>query len=89
MTTIATGAQLRAARNALAWSIENLAEESGVSMRTIIRYEDHDLTPPTRGGNLEKIIRTLEAAGIEFIGTPNDNPGIRIRTDRQQIAPSA
>jgi transcriptional regulator with XRE-family HTH domain len=75
---IATGSQLRAARNALGWSIETLAERSGVSVRTIIRYEDTDGVPPTRGGNLDTLIFTMKAAGIEFIGTPDDAPGIRI-----------
>ncbi|WP_413717299.1 helix-turn-helix domain-containing protein [Silicimonas sp. MF1-12-2] len=80
MTTKATGAQLRAARNALDWSIEELAEKSGVSVRTIIRYEQHDEVPPTRGGNLYSLIAALEAAGIEFIGSPEDGPGIRIHS---------
>ena len=74
----ATGSQLRAARNALAWSLEDLADISGVSIRTLIRYEAVDGIPPSRGGNLETIISTLESAGIEFIGTPDDAPGIRI-----------
>lgn len=76
--TIATGSQLRAARNALGWSLESLAERSGISIRTLIRYEDVDEIPPTRSGNLEKVVETLEAAGIEFIGSPDDRPGIRI-----------
>lgn len=75
---MATGSQLRAARNALGWSIETLAEQSGVSVRTIIRYEDTDGVPPSRSGNLETLVFTMEAAGIEFIGTPDDAPGIRI-----------
>ena len=74
----ATGSQLRAARNALAWSLENLADISGVSIRTLIRYEAVDGIPASRGGNLATIISTLESAGIEFIGTPDDAPGIRI-----------
>ena len=78
MIAIATGSQLRAARNALDWSIEELAERSGVSFRTLVRYESNDDVPPARGGNLAKVINTLEAAGIEFIGTPDDAPGIRI-----------
>jgi hypothetical protein len=47
-------------------------------MRTIIRYEDVEGIPPTRSGNLEAIIVTLESAGIEFIGAPDEGPGIRI-----------
>ena len=78
MTNIATGSQVRAARNALAWSIEKLSELAGVSVRTIIRYEATDLVPASRGGNLQKILSVFEAAGIEFIGAPDDAPGIRI-----------
>ncbi len=83
MTPNATGMQLRAARNALGWSIEYLAESSSISVRTIIRYEEVDGVPPNRSGNLQKLRVTLEAAGIEFIGTPEDGPGIRIRTPKK------
>lgn len=78
MNRIATGPQLRAARNGLGWSIQQLAEFSGISVRTIIRYEDCSGVPASRSGNLETLITNLEAAGIEFIGTPEDGPGIRI-----------
>lgn len=47
-------------------------------MRTLIRYEATNEVPSSRGGNLETIVKTLEAAGIEFIGSPDDAPGIRI-----------
>ena len=35
-------------------------------------------TPVSTAANLHAIKSALEAAGIEFIGTPNDRPGIRI-----------
>lgn len=70
--------QLRAARNALGWSIEKLAEKSGISVRTIIRYEEVTEVPANRSGNLAQLVQSLESAGIEFIGTPEDAPGIRI-----------
>ena len=73
-----TGMQLRAARNALGWSIEKLSSATGVSVRTIIRYEDVDGVPRSRLGNVQKLETALEAAGIEFIGTPDDGPGIRV-----------
>jgi transcriptional regulator with XRE-family HTH domain len=78
MTSNATGMQLRAARNALGWSIEKLSSAAGVSVRTIIRYENVDGVPPSRSGNMQKLETALEAAGIEFIGSPDDGPGIRI-----------
>jgi hypothetical protein len=35
-------------------------------------------TPNVTRANLEALKRALEAAGIEFIGTPDDAPGILI-----------
>ena len=74
-----TGVQLRAARTALRWSTEILAERADVSSRTVKRFEQHDGVPPSHSATLGKIKRALEAAGIEFIGTPEDGPGIRLR----------
>ena len=34
--------------------------------------------PVSTAANLNAIKSALEAAGIEFIGTPDDRPGIRI-----------
>jgi transcriptional regulator with XRE-family HTH domain len=73
------GMQIRAARAALRWSIEELVEKSGLTRRTIQRIESYDWVPPSHTLNLYNIQSTLEAAGIEFIGTPEDGPGIRVR----------
>ncbi len=75
-----TGAQIRAARAALNWSASKLAEASGVSQPTVQRFEQTDGIPPSRSSTLNEIKKTLESAGIEFVGTPDDGPGIRIRT---------
>ena len=72
-----TSAQIRAARAALGWNITRLSKETGVSERTIIRMEATDGIPNSTAANLKIIRLTLEAAGIEFIGTPGDRPGIR------------
>ena len=73
-----TGMQIRIARSALGWSVAKLASESLVSARTINRLEtekeDFAITP----ANLKMIRETLEAAGIEFIGAPDDGPGVRL-----------
>ena len=74
-----TGAQIRAARGALRWSIDMLAEKAGLAPRTILRFEQVDGVPPSRSSNLEHVRKILEAAGIEFVGDPNDAPGIRLR----------
>jgi transcriptional regulator with XRE-family HTH domain len=75
-----TGWQIRAARAALAWPAQTLAERSGVGLRTIMRLEASDDLLSGRAKTLQDIQSALEAAGIEFIGSPNDRPGIRIST---------
>ena len=72
-----TGQQIRSARAALNWSAQTLAEYSGVSLRTLMRLEQTDGVPASRASTLMDIQRAFEAAGIEFIGSPNDRPGIR------------
>ena len=52
---------------------------SGVSTSTITRAEADNAIPNTTRNNLAALKAALEAAGIEFIGTPDDGPGIRIR----------
>lgn len=70
--------QIRMARAALAWSLELLSEESGVSARTIRRIESEGGLEKATKANLKLIRETLEAAGIEFIGTPDNGPGVRL-----------
>jgi DNA-binding transcriptional regulator YiaG len=74
-----TGAQIRAARSALKWSAGRLSEVSGVSVPTVQRFEQVDGVPPSRSSTLIDVQKALEAAGIEFIGNPDDGPGIRLR----------
>jgi transcriptional regulator with XRE-family HTH domain len=78
-----TGAQIRAARAALGWSAQTLADRSGIGARTIIRFEAVDDVPASRSSTLMEIKTVLEAAGIEFIGSPTDRPGIRFVLPRR------
>jgi len=73
-----TGSQVRVARHALKWSSEKLAQKSGVSSRTIKRIESENGVPNSNTPTLSALRLALEAAGIEFIGSPDDRPGIRI-----------
>lgn len=77
-----TGLQIRCARAALKWTAVELAAAAGVGMQTVLRFESHDGVPPSRSSTLMDIRAAFEAAGIEFIGTPDDGPGLRIRTIR-------
>ena len=73
-----TGIQIRAARAALRWSAETLAKKADVGIQTIKRFEAGDGVPPSRSATLLQVQATLEAAGIEFIGSLADRPGIRL-----------
>lgn len=72
-------AQIRSARAALDWTAADLGKAAGIAARTVLRVEAEPDIPQTTTGTLSKIKTALEAAGIEFIGTPTDGPGIRIR----------
>ncbi len=74
-----TGLQIRAARALLRWSAQQLAEAADVGVTTIRRFELVDGTPSGNIRTIEAIKRTLEDQGIEFIGTPEDGPGVRLR----------
>ena len=77
--------QIRAARAALRWSIKDLSVASGVSVRTIKMIEARAENPQGRNATIESIRNALETAGIEFIGTPEDAPGIRIHLAKPDI----
>jgi transcriptional regulator with XRE-family HTH domain len=74
-----TGGQIRAARALLRWSAEQTAELARVTRKTIERLEQFDGIPPSRSQTLVELQRIFETAGIEFIGTPEDGPGVRLR----------
>ena len=74
------GTQIRAARAMLNWSIREAVEHSGVSKPTIQRMEQYHGMPPSRSDTLDRLIKTFEAAGIEFVGDASDAPGVRLRT---------
>jgi DNA-binding XRE family transcriptional regulator len=72
-----TGSQIRAARALLNWSGEDLAKKIGLARHTIMNLEKSDGVPPSRTQTLLDIKATFEAAGIEFIGTADDEPGVK------------
>ena len=73
-----TGVQIRTARAALGWSVSKLSAESCVSARTINRIEGESVEFNTTAANLKLIRETLEAAGVEFIGSADEGPGVRL-----------
>jgi transcriptional regulator with XRE-family HTH domain len=61
----------------LSWSQDRLAEAADVSLPTIKRLEPGDDPIRVRVDILERIERSLLAAGVEF--TNGDAPGVRLR----------
>ena len=70
------------ARGHLKWSVQDLHKKSGVGTSTIKRMEKDDGVPNAQGKNLELIQKTLEAAGVRFIGDKeaslDGGPGVRL-----------
>lgn len=75
-----TAEQIRAGRATVGWSAEELAKTAGIVRRTVVAIEGGQGLPSSNVRTLQKIKLALEAAGIEFIGSPTDRPGIRIGT---------
>ena len=76
------GNQIRIARFALRWTVQDLSERTGVTVRTVKRIEAEDGVPHASAQTLQTLQSALEAAGIKFIGTPDNDPGIRILTTK-------
>lgn len=72
-----TSAQIRAARALLDWSRSDLSEKSGVGASALMRLESANGIPSGNIKTFEAVQRTLEGAGIEFIGTAEDGAGVR------------
>ncbi len=73
-----TAKQIKVARGALGWSVQDLADRTGVGIATISRYELANAVPRSRKDNLEKIRVAFEVAAIEVISSHDDRPGIHI-----------
>jgi transcriptional regulator with XRE-family HTH domain len=82
-----TGAQIRAARGFLKWSVSKLAQQADVGISTIQKIEDVDGEPrvastlqwrsDARDEALAKIVAALEKAGITFLPANAQGVGLR------------
>lgn len=74
-----SGAQVRASRGLLNWSVRQLADASKVSVSTIRRIEDADGVPENRElGNIARLRATFEAAGVAFLATADGKGGVKL-----------
>ena len=75
-----TGMQVRAAKALLNWSGLDLSQRAGVGLSTVRRIESCDGLLMTASIKVLQAIQVaLEAGGVEFIGTPEDRPGVRLK----------
>jgi transcriptional regulator with XRE-family HTH domain len=74
-----TGMQVRAAKALLNWSGSELSERAGVGLSTVRRIEACDGLLITASIKVLQAIQTaLEAGGVQFVGAPEDRPGVRL-----------
>ena len=64
----------------LKWSAADLSQKSQVGTATIQRMEVMEGVPSGNVRTLSAIQVALEKAGVEFIGSPVDAPGVRLRS---------
>ena len=72
-----TPAQVRGARGLLGWTLEELGTACGLPRRTLIRFENTEVSP--RPSTTQAIRTALEAAGVEFIPENGGGAGVRLR----------
>lgn len=77
-----SSSQIRAARALLRWSADDLAKASKIGIATIRRFELQEGIPSGQVRILEALKSTLEGAGVEFLGSPEDGPGVRLKSKK-------
>lgn len=70
--------QVKAARALLRLSVNELAKASKVSASTIRRWESEVEYNKPNKSTVDKIRTALESHGIEFLGTAEEGPGVRL-----------
>jgi len=74
-----TSEQIRAGRALLRLTITDLAKLANIGEATIKRVEAGTGLPSANIRTIDSIIRAFQNAGVEFIGTPDDRPGVRLK----------
>jgi len=79
MRDMISPAQIRAARALIGWKQTELASAAGLSEMSVKNIERGTTDP--RVSTLEAIKQALEAAGVIFIASNGEGPGVRLRKD--------
>ena len=75
-TKLITGAQIRAARGILNWSVRSLADRAGLSAGVVRRIEEQDGLARNADEAIFKIKDALSAGGVEFFVLPDGEAGV-------------
>ncbi len=59
------------------WSLEDLSQRSGVGTTTLKRFESAENVPNGHLSTFNTLKQIFEEEGIEFIGTPDSQAGVR------------
>ena len=73
--------QCKMARAALGWGVADLAKAADVSINTVSRFENGG---DAHGGTRRLLRGALDAAGVIFIESNDNGPGVRLRKGGQQ-----
>jgi PAS domain-containing protein len=71
-----TGAQIRAARGILNWSVRDLADRTGLSVGVVRRLEETDEAGKNAAASLNLIKDALSAGGVDFFVLPGGEAGV-------------
>jgi len=77
-----TSAQIRMARAALNWSVQELAEAVGVHRNTITNIEVGRYAGEPK--TIEKLTHVLRKAGVEFLDENGGGPGVRLKVQQKR-----
>ncbi|MEY4120401.1 MAG: hypothetical protein RLZZ472_791 [Pseudomonadota bacterium] len=78
-----TSGQIRAARALLDWTRSELSEKSGIGISALMRFESADGVPAGNIKTIDAVKKTFEDVGVEFIGSPDDRPGVRLNVSNK------
>lgn len=75
-----TREQVKMARAALGWTVQDLAAKAGIAGNTVSRYKNGT---DAYGETLMKLQRALELGGVSFIEEDEEaGPGVRLKKRR-------
>lgn len=84
-TSILTGAQIRAARGILNWSVRDLADRTGLAPGVVRRLEAIDGANKNAAEALTLIKDSLSAGGVEFFILPDGEAGVYPTAKKNRI----